>query len=100
MHAPQTAARLAPADPQGTRESQDPLGRALADGRVAASAIFHGGRMTMSHDAVPDPHAQVTFKDADALWTFLTSKSQDILGCILENKVNLSRLRRGLKTMN
>jgi glutamate-1-semialdehyde 2,1-aminomutase len=31
MNAPQTAARLAPADPQGMRDAQDPLGRALAD---------------------------------------------------------------------
>lgn len=60
-----------------------------ADGGVAASALFQDGRMEMRRDAVADYSAKVSFKSQEALWAFLTSDGQDILGCILNNEVEL-----------
>jgi hypothetical protein len=60
-----------------------------ADQRVAASALFGNGRMTVRSNAVADPNVTITFKDPASLRRFLFSKDQDILSSILANEVEV-----------
>lgn len=54
---------------------------------VAASATFQNGQMTMGHEHIDHPNAQIAFRDPAALRAYLLSGGQDILQAILENKV-------------
>jgi hypothetical protein len=60
-----------------------------ADHAVAAAAIFSGGDMRVSREAIEDWDVRITFKDADALNAFLFSKDQDIINSILANEVSV-----------
>jgi hypothetical protein len=60
-----------------------------ADGRVEASALFGGGKMSVRQRAVSSPNVTVTFKDPAALRRFLFSKDQDILSSILASDVEV-----------
>jgi hypothetical protein len=59
------------------------------DQRVAASALFGGGRMTVRSLAVAAPNVTITFKDPAALLQFLFAKDHDILASILANEVEV-----------
>jgi hypothetical protein len=60
-----------------------------ADGLVAASASFAGGRMVVDDGTLANPTATVIFRDAAALRRFLFSKDQDILNSILASEVEV-----------
>ena len=60
-----------------------------ADRRVATSALFDHGMMSVRHNAVASPNVTVTFKDSAALCRFLFSKDQDILASLLANEVDV-----------
>ena len=60
-----------------------------ADGRVAVSALFADGRMTVRKEAVPSPTVTVTFASPAALRRFLFSKDQDILESLMANEVEV-----------
>jgi hypothetical protein len=60
-----------------------------ADQRVAASALFGGGGMTVRREAVAAPNATITFKDSASLLRFLFSRDQDILASVLANDVEV-----------
>jgi len=59
------------------------------NGRVAASAMFKDGRMTVIEDEVADYQAMIVFKDGAALRAFLLSKDQDIFNSLLANDVSV-----------
>jgi hypothetical protein len=60
-----------------------------ADGAVAVSAGFQNGDMKVHKEAIPDWNVMVTFKNPQALWSFLFSKNQDILDSLLKNEVEV-----------
>jgi len=60
-----------------------------ADGKVAAAAVFTGGRMTVHKEAIPAPTVTVTFQNPAALRRFLLSKDQDILQSLMANEVEV-----------
>jgi len=60
-----------------------------ADGKVAASALFGGGKMSVRDHAVASPTVTVTFQNPGALRRFLFSQDQDILSSILANEVDV-----------
>lgn len=60
-----------------------------ADQRVAASALFDNGKMTVRTDAVADANVTITFKDPHALRRFLLCKDHDILVSILANDIEV-----------
>ena len=60
-----------------------------ADGKVAAAAIFDGGRMTVRQEAIPSPTVTVIFQDAGAFRRFLFSQDQDILASLMANEVEV-----------
>lgn len=57
-----------------------------ADGRVAASAIFRDGELSVEPRAVADWDARVTFADSKALWTFLRAHD-DIVDAIVGDRI-------------
>jgi hypothetical protein len=60
-----------------------------ADGRVAASALFADGRMSVRKEAVASPTVTVTFTNPGAFRRFLFSKDQDILQSLMANEVEV-----------
>jgi hypothetical protein len=60
-----------------------------ADGQVAASALFDGGKMSVRTEAIASPTVTVTFTDAAAFRQFLFSQDQDILASLLANEVEV-----------
>lgn len=60
-----------------------------ADHKVAASAVFGGGKMKVKTRAVRAPTVTVTFKDSASLRRFLSSKDHDILASLLANEVEV-----------
>jgi hypothetical protein len=60
-----------------------------ADNKVAASALFANQRMSVRRDAIPSPSVTITFKTAQALRQFLSSKEPDILDSLLTNSVEV-----------
>jgi hypothetical protein len=59
------------------------------DGRVAATALFEGGKMKVLDGAIPSPTVTVTFKDPAAFRRFLFSEDQDILASLMANEVEV-----------
>jgi hypothetical protein len=59
------------------------------DGRVAASALFSGGKLSVRDQAVSSPNVTVTFKNPAAFRRFLFSRDQDILLSIMANEVEV-----------
>ena len=60
-----------------------------ADKKVAASALFANQKMSVRRDAIPSPTVTITFKTAQALRRFLSSKEPDILDALLANDVEV-----------
>lgn len=60
-----------------------------ADNVVVVSAIFKDGDMDVSTNAIDNWNVMVTFKDANALKSFIFSQNQDILNSILANEVDV-----------
>jgi len=54
---------------------------------VQATAIFDGGRMTVLHEAADSCDARVTFSSPEALFSFIMSRSHDIVEALLTNSV-------------
>lgn len=59
-----------------------------ADGSVAASALFQGGDMTVSEEAIDNPDVRIRFKHVPALWAFI-QQNQDVLNSILADEVEI-----------
>ena len=59
-----------------------------ADKGIAASAIFHQGKMEVKHHEIHETNATVIFKDGQALYEFLLSDDPDIFAYILDNKLS------------
>ncbi len=59
------------------------------DNKVTATAIFKDGHMDVEGRARDDYNVRVSFKDAQALWSFLLSENQDILDSVLANSVDV-----------
>ncbi|BCO08846.1 hypothetical protein GF1_12220 [Desulfolithobacter dissulfuricans] len=68
------------------------------DGEITVAAIFRDGRMEVREAVIPDPHITITFRDGRALFNYLISPRQDIIGSILRHDVetdgNLNYLYR------
>jgi hypothetical protein len=60
-----------------------------ADGKVAASALFADGKMSVRDEAIASPTVTVTFTDPGAFRRFLFSKDQDILQSLMANEVDV-----------
>lgn len=58
-----------------------------AAGRVACGATFSNGEMEVHPEGIDDWDVRVTFKDPEALRSFLFSRDQDILNSVLKNEV-------------
>lgn len=56
---------------------------------VVTTATFDGGNMRVHEKDVGHPDVQVTFKDPEALRSFLLSTDRDIINSVLENKVEV-----------
>ena len=59
------------------------------DDKVATTAVFADGHMSIEGQARSTYNVRVTFQDAHALWSFLLSENQDILDSILNNTVDV-----------
>ena len=59
------------------------------DGLVRAAATFSGGRMKVHPEGIDEWHVRISFKDAEALRSFLLSREQDILRSLLQNEVEV-----------
>ncbi len=74
------------------RNLKDFKGRYLfrtSTGGVTVGAVFKKGNMKVRKKGIDDWDIKVEFTDADALNTFLFSKSQDILDSLLDNTVQV-----------
>jgi hypothetical protein len=60
-----------------------------ADGGVEAAAVFNNGNMKVYKEAGENWDIRVTFKDADAMRSYIFSRDQDILDSILKNDVEV-----------
>ena len=56
---------------------------------VVTAATFDGGNMRVHEKDVGRPDVRVTFKDPEALRSFLLSADHDIINSVLENKVEV-----------
>jgi hypothetical protein len=54
---------------------------------VQATAVFDGQRMTVLQKAVESFDAKVTFSNAGALFSFILSRSHDVVDSLLKNAV-------------
>jgi hypothetical protein len=59
------------------------------DNKVATTAVFADGHMSIEGQARSTYDVRVTFQDVHALWSFLLSENQDILDSILKNTVDV-----------
>lgn len=60
-----------------------------ADDSVTAGATFKDGNMKVHPGGITDWDVRVTFRDAEALSSFLFSRDQDILDSLLRNDVEV-----------
>jgi hypothetical protein len=56
---------------------------------VVVAATFDGGNMQVHEKDVGRPDVRVTFKDPEALRSFLLSTDRDVINSVLENKVEV-----------
>jgi hypothetical protein len=59
-----------------------------AEGLVTTGATFRDGQMEVHAGPIEDWDVRVTFKDPEALRSFLFSRDQDILNSVLKNEVS------------
>ena len=57
------------------------------DGSITMAALFDNGRMDVEEMVIDNPDITVTFSDGRALFNFLLSPRQDILGSMLRHEV-------------